>query len=147
MNPVDKAIEAISAREAGVFDDPSLLEFGPLSIDTREDVTAIKRACLEQYGFTVGVRDPRLNSDYPGQFMVVESHEECELPTRNGSNGPWCVVGDDLADLIDRGFDFLVSCEPPSTECNECGHFLTQDEIDRDRCGVCGHPYHDETIG
>jgi hypothetical protein len=26
MNIVDKAIEAISAREAGVFDDPSLLE-------------------------------------------------------------------------------------------------------------------------
>jgi hypothetical protein len=33
------------------------------------------------------------------------------------------------------------------TSCNECGHTLTPAEIERDRCAVCGHPYHDETIG
>jgi hypothetical protein len=59
-----------------------------------------KAAELRSWGFTVGERDPRLNSNYPGRYMVVESHEESELPTKDGSNGPWCIVGDNLDALI-----------------------------------------------
>jgi ribosomal protein L37E len=33
------------------------------------------------------------------------------------------------------------------TSCNECDHALTELEIEKDQCAVCGHPYHDETIG
>lgn len=99
------ALQAVAAREQGVFDDPALLAFGPLAPSVADDVRAIKQACLEAYGFTVGVRDPRLNTDYPGAFMCVESHELDELPTRDGANGPWCVVGDVLGELIDTAFN------------------------------------------
>jgi len=112
MHPDAKwALQAIKARQEGIFDDPALIGFGLLSADTEADVTRIKAHCLRKFGFTVGDRDPRLNSLYHGAFMVVESHEESELPTFDGSNGPWCVVGDDLPELIDMGFDFLISCE------------------------------------
>lgn len=70
-----------------------------------------KIARLRAQGFTVGPRDPRLNRKYPGAYMVVEEHEESELPTDDGSNGPWCVVGDDLPALVDQGIMFLNSIE------------------------------------
>ncbi len=47
--------------------------------------------------------------NYPGKFMVTESYEENELPTEDGSNGPWCITGDDLDALVDEGYDFLSS--------------------------------------
>ena len=56
-------------------------------------------------GFTVGERDCRLNTNYAGKYMVVEGHEEDELPTKDGSNGPWCIVGDDLDALVGQAFD------------------------------------------
>jgi hypothetical protein len=74
-------------------------------------ITALKALCLKEHGFTVGVRDHRLNTNYAGAFMVVEAHEQSELPTEDGRNGPWCVVGDSLSELIDQGFDYLVSCQ------------------------------------
>lgn len=70
--------------------------------------TEQKRTYLETRGWTVGARDPRLNSDYPGAFMAVEPHEESELPTRDGRNGPWCVVGDDLPALIAEAYAFVT---------------------------------------
>ena len=80
--------------------------------------TAHKIAVLESYGFTVGERDPRLNTDYEGAFMVVEAsyHDigDYELPTANGANGPWCVVGDDLDELVETAYDYLVGLEPPT---------------------------------
>lgn len=63
-----------------------------------------KVAALKAMGFTVDARDPRLNTAFKGGFMVVEGHEESELPTESGCNGPWCVVGDDLAELVDTAF-------------------------------------------
>lgn len=59
-----------------------------------------KKKALEAAGFTVGERDLRLNRKYPGRFMVVEEHDDSELPTDDGSNGPWCIVGDDINALI-----------------------------------------------
>lgn len=103
-----EAREAIKARIAGVWDNPSLVKLGPL-LTTAEDLTRIKRACLEAYGYTVGDRDPRANTNYAGRFMVIEAHEADELPTKDGRNGPWCVVGDNLNNLIARAYEALVS--------------------------------------
>lgn len=65
-----------------------------------------KHAYLESIGFKIGERDPKgINTDFPGQYMVAEEYEPSELPTRDGSNGPWCVVGDDLTALIDEAFN------------------------------------------
>lgn len=63
-----------------------------------------KRQRLESYGFTCGERDPRINTNYLGRWMVVESHEDSELPTEDGSNGPWCIVGDDLDVLVNQAY-------------------------------------------
>jgi len=63
---------------------------------------------LRSWGFTVGARDPRLNRAYAGQFMVVEWHTEDELPTWDGRDGPWCVVGDNLDALIEIAHDCWV---------------------------------------
>lgn len=63
-----------------------------------------KRAKLEAAGFTVGARDARINTDFPGRFMVAGAYDESELPTRNGASGPWAIVGNDLSALINEAF-------------------------------------------
>jgi hypothetical protein len=64
------------------------------------------RDWLVARGYIIGDRDPRLNTKYPGKFMVVEGDfEEHELPTEDGSNGPWCIVGDHLHGLIIDAFN------------------------------------------
>lgn len=68
-----------------------------------------KQDALEAAGFVVGIRDCRLNTDFPGAFMVAEEYDESQLPTRDGRDGPWCIVGDNLERLIDEGYDYLVS--------------------------------------
>lgn len=55
---------------------------------------------LRSWGFVVGTRDPRLNTEYEGTFMVAEEYEESQLPTRDGRNGPWCIVGNDYPALV-----------------------------------------------
>lgn len=53
----------------------------------------------------VGERDKLLNTRYSGVFMVAEPYTSNELPTEDGSNGPWCIVGDDLDKLIEEAYD------------------------------------------
>lgn len=72
------------------------------------DIETMRRK-LEENGFTIGKRDPRLNTDYAGRYMVVEEHDEYELPTRDGSNGPWCIVGDDLDELIREAYENFLA--------------------------------------
>lgn len=67
-----------------------------------------KKRALEAEGFIRGARDQRLNRFFRGDFMVVESHEESELPTDDGRDGPWCIVGDDLSELIEIAYDVWV---------------------------------------
>ena len=85
------------------------------------DVQA-KKSKLVAWGFVVGDRDLRLNTAYSGKFMVVESHEESELPTADGSKGPWCIVGDDLDELINEAYDVWESTFASSisnkSDCN-----------------------------
>jgi len=82
--------------------------------------TRQKIAVLEAFDFTIGERDDRLNTDFDGNFMVVEAVDETineyDLPTRDGSNGPWCVVGDDLDSLVDTAYDYLADMDPPELE-------------------------------
>lgn len=68
--------------------------------------TKQKIAFLKSRGWIVGKRDPRLNTDFPGSQMCCEPFEDHEVPTRDGRNGPWCVVGDDLPSLVNQAFDF-----------------------------------------
>ncbi len=72
-------------------------------------MTNKQKELLDKYGWTYGLRDPRLNMNYCGRFMVVEPHDESELPTLDGRNGPWCIVGDNLDDLISRAYSALAS--------------------------------------
>ncbi len=67
-----------------------------------------KIAFLKSYGYIVGDRDSRLNTNYPGKFMVSEPYEECEFPMEQYQNGPWCIVGDDLEELVNEGHEFLL---------------------------------------
>lgn len=104
---MEQALKAINARRKGVFDDANLLELGALStVDA--DITRIKRATLESYAFTIGARDPQINSDFPGKFMVVEGLAE-QLPCKNAAegNGDWALVGDNLDWLINESFGAL----------------------------------------
>ena len=65
-----------------------------------------KRAYLDALGFKIGERDPRgINTNYPGCYMVAEEYEDSDLPTEDGSNGPWCIVGDDLDAMIAEAFN------------------------------------------
>lgn len=63
------------------------------------------RKWLESYGYIVGARNPRRNTDFTGAFMVAEPCDESEMPTKDASNGPWCLVGDDLGELIRETYE------------------------------------------
>lgn len=66
-----------------------------------------KRDYLIKQGWTIGDRDPRINTDYPGSYMCAEpGYQDAELPTRDGRNGPWAIVGDNLSELIDEAHLF-----------------------------------------
>jgi hypothetical protein len=64
------------------------------------DAIHAKAMRLKKFGFIIGKRDPRANTDFPGAFMVIEAHGQGELPTQDGRNGPWCIVDDNLSALI-----------------------------------------------
>jgi hypothetical protein len=76
---------------------------------TAKPILESKKTLLREYGWFFGQRDPRLNTDYPGEYMVSEPFDVSELPTKDGRDGPWCIVGDDLDDLILRAADTLES--------------------------------------
>lgn len=62
------------------------------------------RSILDR-GYVIAPRDKRINQIYNGKYMIVEEgYENRELPTADGSNGPWCIVGDNLADLIEQAY-------------------------------------------
>lgn len=111
MTEATNAIAAIKARRAGVWDDPNMMAFGPLSINTEADVIAIQRAFLELCGYEIGPRDRRLNTDYKGRFMVLEDRGSVPpgAHATGQDSGSWCIVGDDLDDLITQAFD--VACD------------------------------------
>lgn len=55
-------------------------------------------ARLHSQGFFISPRDPGRNRAHAGEWMVCE--DLTEGPTDDASRGTFCVVGDDLAELI-----------------------------------------------
>lgn len=70
------------------------------------------RKALQRAGFVIGIRDNRLNTDFPGKYMVAEAYDESDLPTKDGSNGPWCIVGDNLEELIVDAYHNATPFDP-----------------------------------
>jgi hypothetical protein len=68
-----------------------------------------KADALRAAGFIVGPREPRLNTAFLGKFMVAELYDESDLPTEDARHGPRCIVGDDLAYLIDQAFECFLT--------------------------------------
>jgi hypothetical protein len=69
-----------------------------------------KIASILDADMLIAPRDPALNTDHDGAFMVVEAgYTDHELPTKDGRNGPWCVVGNDIEELIEAGFQYAES--------------------------------------
>lgn len=62
---------------------------------------------LQKFHWHYGARNPKINRRFIGAYMVCEPFEDAELPTEDGSNGPWAIVGDDLPALIAEGAAFL----------------------------------------
>lgn len=61
---------------------------------------------LRKHGFIIGIRDARLNRAFKGSYMVTEQFTEPLTPTDDGRNGPWCIVGDDINNLINLAFHY-----------------------------------------
>lgn len=68
-----------------------------------------KRAWLVSAGFTIGDRDPTINSSFEGRYMVVE--DASRGPSECASGMGWRVVGDNLDELIDAAFDAMYPDE------------------------------------
>ena len=63
---------------------------------------------LKREGFRVGARDPKMNTDFAGAFMVAEHYEDgYTQPDGMGGDGVWCIVGDDLNELVTTAADFF----------------------------------------
>lgn len=69
----------------------------------REAATSDKASALQRAGFVVGGRDHNLNRRFPGAFMVAEPYPEGTISDDAG-NGPWCIVGDNLAELVAEAY-------------------------------------------
>lgn len=57
---------------------------------------------LRSYDFIVGYRNPKLNPDLPGEFMVAQQHG----PDETGAD-LWVVIGDDLNFLCKEAISFF----------------------------------------
>lgn len=70
-----------------------------------------KTQFLEGFGYRIGSRDPRINTASEGKYMVCEDFAEGDypLPTRDGSNGPWAIVGDDMDMLVNEAYEHALS--------------------------------------
>ena len=65
------------------------------------------KASLEKLGFIVGVRDPKMNTAFLGKYMVSEHYEENHTQVDGGqAHSVWCIVGDNLALLIEDAASF-----------------------------------------
>lgn len=57
-------------------------------------------------GFFVGKRDPLRNTDFEGIWMVAEPlPDDVQRPTKNAGDGAYCIVGNDLEQLINEAYN------------------------------------------
>lgn len=76
----------------------------PLALEGRIEV-------LRSFGYTAGPRDPKMNSDTPGAFMVTEAGIPDDYPGQAGAGDGkqfYCVVGDNLRALVNETLDFPI---------------------------------------
>jgi len=57
---------------------------------------------LRAIGLIVGRRDPRRNTAFRGRYMVAEPIDPELLPTESARVGGYCIVGDNLAALVNE---------------------------------------------
>lgn len=70
---------------------------------------------LESYGYIVGPRDPNMNTNTAGEFMVSEPYPP-GYTQESGAGGIWCMVGDELEELMTAAIDnFDLEAEPAPT--------------------------------
>lgn len=62
---------------------------------------------LQKEGYYIGPRDPKRNTVFKGAWMVC-ANPDFDNATLDGSVGGYCIVGDDLDDLIDTAFNNLL---------------------------------------
>ena len=62
---------------------------------------------LTECGWFVGVRDPKRNTDFEGVYMVCE--DLSEGPSEDARNGGFCIVGNDLAVLVEEAYSTLTA--------------------------------------
>ena len=65
-----------------------------------------KSVKLYDWGFYIGVRDPKRNKMFPGNYMVAEYVSDLE--TEDASEGGFCLVGDNLTQMINEAYDWAV---------------------------------------
>lgn len=61
-----------------------------------------KAAYLYNHGFYIGPRDPSRNANHRGEWMIAQNIDVAN--TTDASNGGFCIVGDDLDELIDEAY-------------------------------------------
>ncbi|MBW3243266.1 hypothetical protein KUV57_11215 [Epibacterium sp. DP7N7-1] len=69
---------------------------------------------LRSFGWVVGDRDPKMNSNFDGSYMVVEDEYSPDYPGQtDGSDGDgiWCLVGNDLSELVDEALSHVSTLE------------------------------------
>lgn len=54
---------------------------------------------LQERGFYIGIRDPKRNKAFKGKWMVAEQ-VDIQIETDCADQGGYCVVGDDMNELI-----------------------------------------------
>ena len=65
------------------------------------------RKQLESHGIFVGKRDPKRNTRFSGQYMICENLDEG--PSEDARNGGYCIVGHNLAALIEDAYSHFES--------------------------------------
>ena len=66
---------------------------------------------LSRHGLIVRRRDQHINSNFEGAWQVSE-HYEVGTKTRDGSDGPWAIVGDDRHFLIEQTIEHISAWWP-----------------------------------
>lgn len=61
-----------------------------------------KATALFRIGYYIGIRDPARNSAFDGAYMVCA--DVTEGPSEDASNTGFCIVGDDLKELIEEAY-------------------------------------------
>lgn len=94
FNTFDEDINTYGERNFGVFEvtDKDVTEKLFWKIVGVNEVEELKAM-----GLIVGDRDPNMNTNYDGKFMVAEPVKDGDpYPTVDAADGRFCIVGDDI---------------------------------------------------